>query len=202
MPKQPTIENREKWLQTAATILFANHITPHLQPTETPEHSYRVSVGWPQNKSAIGECWKKEASDDDTSEIFISPAHNDSLEVLATLLHELIHYCDNCESGHKRFFKRIARKAGLQGKLTATTAGDELTMGLLTIVDNIGEIPHAKLNRSKNGKKKQGTRMLKTECNNVECGFSFRSSKTQLEKLPEENLCPCCELGTLTIKQD
>ncbi len=188
---------REQWLNIAANEIYKNNIEPHLHDHEKPQHNYRVSVGFPQNKSAIGECWKKEASEDNTTEIFISPAHNDSLEVLATLVHELIHYCDNCNSGHKGFFKRVARASGLEGKLTATTAGDTLALDLLNIIDTHGEIPHAKLNRANNGKKKQGTRMIKVLCNNTDCAFMFRATQSQLEKLTDDNLCPCCEVGSL-----
>lgn len=91
--------NRESWLNTAADRLCEQFIFETLD--------VHISVGWPSRgglsntKRRIGECWKPETSKDGKSHIFISPMLEDAEMVLATLLHELIHAWDRCESGHK-----------------------------------------------------------------------------------------------------
>ena len=43
--------------------------------------------------------------------------------------------------------------------------------------------------------KKSSTRMLKVECGNSDCGFIFRASRKQLDKLfaNPNPVCPCCQ---------
>ena len=57
----------------------------------------RVSCGFP-SKSAlankarrIGECWGVESSEDKSFQVFVSPLLKESVEVTATLVHELVH---------------------------------------------------------------------------------------------------------------
>ena len=183
MTQHNTENTREAWLVKAADLITDLIICPAaeaLNETYDLEH-FRVSIGHPQSKGAIGECWKKSASADNYNEIFITPHEDNSTAILATLVHELIHAADDCQSGHKNFFARMARKCGLVGKLTATTAGDELQERLLDIVDALGEIPHHKLDSKHRVKPKQSTRMLKIECSS--CGFNFRASKTQIKRM-------------------
>lgn len=183
MAKHDANMTREKWLVQAADIITDTIICPAAEALNEQydlEH-FRVSIGHPQNKGAIGECWKKSASTDQHNEIFITPHEDNSTDILATLVHELIHAADDCQSGHKNFFARMARKCGLVGKLTATTAGDELKEQLLDIVDVLGDIPHHKLDKNHRVRPKQSTRMLKIECSS--CGFNFRASKTQIKRM-------------------
>jgi hypothetical protein len=194
-----TENNREQWLIEAARILTTNILMPAIIASGNGglmPLKYAVSIGHPKGKKSIGECWKKAASEDlITSHIFITPTENSSTRILDVLLHELIHAADDCESGHKNFFAKIARKVGLVGKLTATMAGDELQEKLLDIVDAIGEIPHSALNSDLSGKKKQAARMLKVEC--TYCHFTYRASRTQLLQAFEgESVCPCCANDT------
>ena len=194
-----TISNREQWLISAAMILADTILLPaidrigeRIEPLQ-----YNVSLGHPKSKNSIGECWKKCASDDQlTSHIFITPVESNSTRILDVLLHELIHAADDCASGHKNFFARVARAVGLEGKFTATRAGDALQEKLLDIVDALGDIPHTALNSANSGKKKQAARMLKIECSI--CAFTFRASKTQLTRALDSGapVCPCCA-GTI-----
>jgi len=191
--------NREQWLIEAANILSTSILLPAIVKQGDGGMmplKYVVSIGHPKSKNSIGECWKKAASEDlITSHIFITPTENSSTRILDVLLHELIHAADDCESGHKNFFARTARKVGLVGKLTATVAGDALQEKLLDIVDAIGEIPHSALNAANSGKKKQTARMLKVEC--TYCKFTYRASRTQLLQAFEgEAVCPCCANDT------
>ena len=200
--KNPQMD-RESWLTEAAQFILDDIIAPHY-PTQI-DRPYRISIGFPSGKPSkvLAQCWKSEASADNTNEIFVSPTVEDSTEILAALTHELIHYTDNNASGHKNHFAKLAREVGLAGKLTATTAGPELSDKLTTIIDLLGNIPHAALDASRSGKKKQGTRMLKIEC--TVCTFAFRATQTQIDKLPTsygETLadCPACGRSeTLTV---
>lgn len=153
----------------------------------------RVSTGWPSSRGtsskrkAIGECWDKKAASDKVSQIFISPwmegpvhlEKNDSMGVLPTLEHELVHAVLGTEAGHGAKFRKLALAIGLEGKMTSTHAGAELTAKLAEMSKELGDYPHSKLNPSKSGKKKQGTRMVKCEC--AECGYILRTSKKWIE---------------------
>ena len=197
------IANREHWLIEAANMLENMVLLPALdalnETLPTPL-KYSVSIGHTQSKNSIGECWRKaQSSDKETSQIFITPTINDSVRVLDILLHEMIHAADDCESGHKNFFARVARKCDLQGKFTATHAGDTLKETLLDIVDALGDIPHHKLTVGGTIKPKQKARMLKIECH--VCEFTFRASRTQLERITRRNTsqCPCCGDDSLSL---
>lgn len=187
--------NREAWLTEASNLIQATIIIPAIESTHVDidkEVKISVSIGHPKSKNAIGECWIREASEDkQTNHIFITPHCNESVKVLDVLTHELIHSFDNCRDGHKGRFALLARKVGLEGKLTATKAGEELTEHLLDIIDVLGPIPHTKLDESLGNKPKQKARMLSVFCE--PCEFRFSASRTQLERLvTQANNAPHC----------
>jgi hypothetical protein len=92
---------------------------------------------------------------------------------------------DNCRNGHKGPFRKIAKKMGLEGKMTATHPGAELAEHLNALCVKIGPYPHASLDRSQ--AKKQSTRMLKLEC--AGCGYTVRTTAKWIEAgMPT---CPC-----------
>ena len=152
----------------------------------------RASCGFP-SKSAlankarrVGEAWSDKNSEDQSWEVFISPVLKDSIEVAGVLVHELVHTAVGIECGHRGPFKRVAVAMGLEGKLTATTAGEELKSLLTTITDKIGPYPHARLVAS-NRPKTQTTRMHLVKC--PECGYQVRTTRKWLELgVPT---CPC-----------
>ena len=181
-------KTREEWLNKAETKLrplfkqAGFNIPPNI----------RVSCGWPsargtssKNKT-IGQCWSSNNSGDGTFEIFISPVLEDSCRVLDVLAHELVHATVGLECGHKGDFRRCAVGIGLTGKMTATTASEELKAKLGEIVSVIGEYPHAQLSAS--SLKKQSTRLIKAECNG--CGMVIRTTQKWIDEtgLPE---CAC-----------
>lgn len=198
--------NRETWLTLTSDIIRRDIIEPVIEtsyPSLDTDIKVSVSVGHPKSKNAIGECWNKLASEDgETYQLFISPYTNDSVEVLATLIHELIHAYDALESGHKGRFATIARNCGLTGKMTATTANDALTEQLAGIVDAFGDIPHTKLDADKSGIKKQKGRVRSIHC--LSCDFRFSGSRTQLARLVDENRCNCplCDANIESKLQD
>jgi hypothetical protein len=194
-----SVNTRETWLTDAAALIVDQLLTPLLTTEQLKGLKYRVSIGNTQSKKAVGECWHSSASADKTNEIFISPARSNSVEILATLLHEIIHAADDLASGHKGFFASTAKAAGLTGKMTSTTAGPELTTTLNAIISVLGDIPHAILDPTLSGKTKQKNRQRLIQCDC--CGFKFRSSKTQLESIQRFE-CIACDTGTLIIQDD
>lgn len=179
--------NREAWL-IAATAEISDIIGKHGVTVPT----VRVSVGFPKggrgnNGKAIGQCWPASAAADSAPQIFIHPSQSDSVRVLDILTHELIHAADGNKSGHKGEFARVAKAVGLTGKMTATVAGESLTVTLREIVGRLGEYPHAALTAASAGKK-QTTRMLKCECD--ECGYTVRTTGKWLD-LMGAPICPC-----------
>ena len=93
---------REAWLQAAVEalrplFLAKKHIIPACQ----------VSCGFASSglrSGHIGQCWSTQSSEDARNQIFISPALSDSVAVLDTLVHELIHAVDNCAHKHGKEF--------------------------------------------------------------------------------------------------
>jgi hypothetical protein len=170
---------RETYLQAATT-----HLAPLFEAQGYPLPPVRASVGIPAGGKGgklkrIGECWDKRASGDNTTEIFICPSQSEPVQVLAILLHELIHAAVGLECGHKGAFKRVALALGLTGKMTATTPGPELAAELAALAGTLGAYPHAALNTALSGRKKQGTRMIKLECQ--DCGWSCRTAQKNVD---------------------
>lgn len=136
--------NREEYLQKAVAevaYLFELH------GFELPE--VNVSCSWAggrgnKNKT-IGQCWARNRSAAGINEIYISPAIEDSVEALEILVHELVHAVDDCEHGHKGPFVAMMKALGLEGKPTATHAGERLRDELTDIVKYLGDYPHKKV---------------------------------------------------------
>jgi len=187
--------DREAWLTEAASMILDEHLLPvveklGLSPSKAP---WRVSVGFPprtRGTRVLAVCTASKASSSGHNEIFVTPSLDDSLEILSALTHELVHQLDDCRSGHRGFFKAVARAAGLDGPLTATHASADLAAYLNTLTDVLGPIPHSSLDLNL-AKRKQPTRMLKVQCGS--CGFHFRTSERQLAKLDINDApCPAC----------
>ena len=187
----PKFTTREEWLVAAIDAL-----RPIFAETGETLPAVRVSVGWPggrgKKNAVIGQCWKTTTATDKVSQLFVSPVLDDAVRVLDVLTHELIHAIDDCQSGHRGRFGKIARAVGLEGKLTATVAGPELLVKLTAIAKGLGTYPHAALAGSADGAdgpKKQGTRMLKVECPE-ESGYKVRITRQWLDSYGAP-LCPC-----------
>lgn len=155
--------------------------------------TWRVSVSWPGGGSRnkrIGECWSEMASSKGRTEMFISPILDDPLQAGAVLVHEMVHAAVGVKFKHGPVFAKLAKAVGLQGKMTATTAGPELVKRLNAVIAELGDYPHASLNAGAetSGPKKQTTRMLKAQC--PECGYTVRLTKIwALKGLPTCSAC-------------
>ena len=182
---------REAWLAAAALELQPLLVTAGgAWPAKL-----RIACGWPSRRgtaarqAAIGECWAPVASDDATVEIFVSPRIADPIRALDILSHELCHACVPAGSGHKGPFARLARAIGLTGKMTATTAGPELSARLNALAGSLGAYPHAALTpaRAEGAPKPQSGRLRKVTC--PDCGYLARITSQWIAiGLPS---CPC-----------
>jgi len=130
---------REEWLLQAIEAVKPifqekGHIVPNV----------KVSCGFPSTGKDrhIGECWSKEISEGDINEIFISPKLDDPVEVLDTMIHELVHAVDNCKNSHGPLFKKIALSVGLEGKMRGAHASEKLLKRLGDIAKPLGPYPH------------------------------------------------------------
>lgn len=166
-------QTREEWLN-----FVADELRPAFIKIGAPlPEKIRMAVGFTSNGyrgKAIGECWSDKASADKHAEIFIKPDQDDQVRVAGILAHELAHAAVGTEHGHKAPFKRVAVALGLEGKMTATTEGDAFKTMIGPILKKAGPLPHKSL-RAYKVKKKQGTRLLRCECQ--ECGYIARVTK-------------------------
>lgn len=187
-------ETREEWLNKATDALrplFKQH------GFEIPAN-VKATCGFPsrgalsQRKRTVGQCWDADQSKGKVFETFVSPVLADSVEVLAVLAHEMTHATVGLKCGHKAPFKRCATAIGLKGKMTSTEPGEAFKRFAAGVVKSIGEYPHAVLNAM--GRiKKQGTRMIKCECD--ECGYTVRTTRTWLESAG----APICPLDNIPM---
>ena len=195
-------QTREQWLEQATSLLNEQVFKP--VGLQVP-HDVKISCGWPVSGGAsakqatIGQCFARSASKAGINEIFISPKLAQADRVLDVLAHELIHAIDDCKNGHKAPFRKMALAIGLEGKMTATTASEQLKERLHALCATLGDYPHSEIDYS--NVKKQNTRMKKVHCTN--CDFAFRANKSQIEKIDFEKGCIShgCD-GSLTIESD
>jgi hypothetical protein len=186
-------DTREAWL-----VLAAKHLGQWLAAEGAEVPPMRLSVGWPGGRSnrnrTIGQCWKRACAADGVNQIFISPVRGeeDTIKVLATLLHEIIHAVDDCESGHRGAFAKMARAQGFTAPLTSSdNLSPELEERLTALAEIVGVFPHPQLTTVIAGSeepKKQTTRMLKVEC--PEDGYTVRTTRKWLDELGAP-ICPC-----------
>ena len=136
--------NREQWLMAAV-----DHLVPIFEARGYSVPPVKVSVGFPSTGGKgrhLGQCWSTKSSADGMNQIFIAPHLPTPIEVIDTLVHELVHAVDDCQSGHGENFKRIAKDIGLKGPMRSAGAGDALMKDLIKIADLLGNFPHGRLN--------------------------------------------------------
>jgi hypothetical protein len=187
-----TFATREAWLNK-----FKDAARPCFEDAGFPlPENVRVSIGFPSGGTrgrAIGECWSAVASKDGHFEIFLRPSIETDARIADVLTHELVHAAVGLEAKHGKPFKRCATALGLEGKMTATVAGDGWRKWALPILEELGPMPGAPLTEMKKLGKKQTTRMLKCECS--DCGFVFRTTRSHIGSHPEGLRCPAPECG-------
>lgn len=187
-------DTREAWLNA-----FVEAAKPQFENAGYPlPDKIRVAVGFTsggKRGKSIGECWDAGASDDEHFEIFIRPNQETDARIADILTHELVHAAVGLAARHGPKFKACANAVGLEGKMTATTAGEGWYTWALPVLSALGPIPHAKLSEGDNsGKPKQKTNLLKVECDT--CGWLARVTRKHIE--PHAHLaCPTGCGGTL-----
>jgi hypothetical protein len=182
--------NREAWLIAAieeVRPLFKQH------GADIPQVKVSTGFGYGRGKNSLkiaGQFWSPKSSDDSIGTVFISPLSSDSLDVLGTLVHELVHAVVGVQHGHGPVFRKLAVAVGLTGKMASSKSSLNLVAETLKpIIEKIGAYPHATLRVKDAGIKKQTTRMVKQECK--ACEYIVRSSLTAI-KQHGPVICPGC----------
>ena len=175
--------SRESWLMEAV-----EKIKPIFERMGYQVPLVKVSVGFPSTGSKgrhLGQCWSTRSSDDGVNQIFIAPHLPTPIEVLDTLVHELVHAVDDCQSGHGENFKRIAKDIGLKGPMRSAGADESLMKDLIKISNQLGNFPHGRLSipraASNAGIKRPGAKCSK-------CGYEVVMLKKFLSLGPP--ICP------------
>lgn len=140
---------REGWLLEAVGEIKSRMFDP--LNLELPK-IVRVSPGFCGGTKAIGMCVKPECADDASTSMFVDPLLADPVEVLAVLIHELVHahcFALGLDCGHKGKFVKIIRELGLEGKPTATIVvpGSALHQTCIAMAMKLGDYPHAPVRR-------------------------------------------------------
>lgn len=191
---------REQWLRVASHEMASwlpevgEQLDPHIAP---------AMCGWPKGRHgagrAIGECYHPGAmpKQEHLRPIFICPTLDNPVEVLATLLHELVHAALPAKTAHKKRFKDAVFGLGLAGKATATFCeeGTPLYHRLQALIERLGPYPHSAMALRRQVKKGGGwPRYKSTEIE----GYKVLVSP----KMLEEHGPPLDPLGFTMIPND
>lgn len=181
-----TSEARHAWLEDAMS--YCATLLAVCADAHVPERT-RITIGWPGSGGArgkaIGECWSDTASQDRHVEIFVSPRSHESVDLLVTVLHELIHAAVGNEAGHKAPFAKVALAVGLLPPMRSTPPSDDLVALFRAYIASRGEYPAGAIEGMLPGKKKQKTHLLKATCSG--CGMVFRVTAKWADRVIE---CP------------
>jgi hypothetical protein len=204
--KEPinTHPNRESWLTAALNDLRGYFAS---EGFAIPS-GVRIAIGFPstgRKNKQVGECWDYSTSADGTWEIFIRPDIAEPVAVLSILTAKAVHTVIPPQSGLGKPYKSAALKIGLQGKMRSPEPGSLLMAKLVDLAASLGPLPHAslsitdgpKLRRAVDGKRKQGTRLLKASCEVEGCGYLVRVSATQAREIGPPH---CPKHGAMTVE--
>jgi hypothetical protein len=174
---------RETWLLAAVDLLRPVFLTKnHVIPKDVMVSCGFASTG--TRSHHIGQCWSRQSSTNDKNQIFISPALHEPVEVLDTLVHELVHAVDDCKHKHGKEFKKIALSLGMKGPMRSADAGPELKEKLTQLAKQLGVYPHGKLQVTHH--KAVSRARARAKC--PECGFQVPMYRKFLAYGPP--LCP------------
>ena len=190
---KPKHKNREAWLGAAV-----KEVSKLFKAIDHEVPTVRVSVGWPggrgKKQGVIGQCFATTSATDKVAQIFVSPVVVEPIKTLVVVAHELVHAVDDCKSGHKSGFIKIARELGFTPKWTVATPetiSEELREKLEAIAEKLGSYPHAAIVPSERPVV-QKTYMLKVLC--VEDpSYFIRMTSGKIEEYGTP-LCPCHHL--------
>ena len=182
---------REEWLLAAV-----DRIRPlFLAKGYTVPGDCQVSCGFASTglrSHHVGQCWSRKTSSDGRNQIFISPSLVDAVEVLDTLVHELVHAVDDCQHNHGKEFKKMALKLGLEGPMRSASAGKELRAKLSELAMQLGPYPHGRL--QVHHRKIITSPRPRAKC--PDCGYTVPMLKRFLEFGP-----PICPKDKVSMQQ-
>lgn len=175
---------RHDWLERA-NVMVRDYLATFGADVSAP---VRITIGFAwKSRTALGQCWQPEASSDQHSEILIAPTMADPVQILGVILHELIHAATP-GARHGRPFAKLAKAAGLEGKMTATVVGAALAITLGEMVKALGPYPAGTITTAAlAARPKQTTRYHKATC--PECGYVCRVAKAWVEQVGPPH-CP------------
>lgn len=180
VPNKIEVINREHWLEECG-----QRIKPRLEEiVKKKMPKFRISCGFPSRgglstkKPVIGQCWSGFVSKGGVHELFIAPTIADPIVVSATVAHEMVHAIVGNEAGHTGPFVPAVRALGLEGKPTATYAGDEFIKFIKPALKALGKYPHVPLTPNAEYKVSP-TRLIKCQCSG--CGYTVRTTQKWLD---------------------
>jgi hypothetical protein len=158
--------NREAWL--SACVEQCRDLLFKPRDLWLPT-ALRISAGLCPGK-AIGVCMDPECAADEGTEIFVDPKLTDAIEIIAVVVHELVHASVGLEWKHKGKFVEVIRDLGLAGKPTATyiEPGSELYHTANGIAVKLGPYPGVQLTRKPKEQKKKHAWISYISANNPE----------------------------------
>lgn len=156
-----TFPTREQWLRAASQEMAC--WLPEVNEQLNPDHAPAM-CGFPGLRHgkgrAIGACYHPGAMPkaEHLRPIFICPTLDDPRQVLATLLHELVHAALPAKAGHKKRFKDAVFGLGLVGPATATFCeeGSALEARFDVLIERLGPYPHSAMDLKRVVKKGGG----------------------------------------------
>lgn len=120
--------NREAWLR-AAYDLVRRELLPKAPAAVAISWSFPSKGGTSASRRRIGECHYKGGSAVEVEGdrvILVSPTLQEPVEIVETMVHEMVHAALPMGSGHRAPFSQLAKSIGLVKPWTATSAGPEL----------------------------------------------------------------------------
>ena len=183
---------RHQWVESALS-----EFKIHFQECGyTVPDKVRISVGFSKGNNhakSLGQCVDKSNSKDDHYELFISPIAGangeaeidkaQTVNILETIAHELVHATVGNEHGHQGAFIGCAGKVGFNRPWKYTPAGELMLKVIEGIIAKQGLFPAGAIIL---GKKKQGKSLIKCQCE----GCDYKAYITR--KMLEENGTPVC----------
>ena len=179
--------SREEWLTCAADLLRGQF---EKRGYALPA-AYRVALGWPRNRRALGETAGAEFSSTGTLETFISPLVANALTALDVLTHEACHALTG--KHHRSAFIDAARAMGLQGKGATMTGRYNPTWQAwaIPLAAKLGDFPHDAMLLDMKRAAKPSSRSIKCAC--PKCRRIIRTTRKALTDIPQPRcIDPSC----------
>lgn len=135
--ERPTFHgNRESWCTEIVRVMLPMLAEHGITLPEGRKVRCAVTAGISRN--ALGLCHPTARSADGvTNFIDVSTAQAEPVDLAHTILHELLHACDDCQSGHKGRWRRWADLIGI-ARRGHETRGPIATQIIDTALDTVG----------------------------------------------------------------